>query len=334
MSTHTTMPALRKMVGGFGISIVQVQAPRPMDGEVLIRVEASGICGTDLHIYDAAGDAYQFMWQRLPITLGHEFCGRVIELGDGASPDLLHRRVVVVPAGLGTLRDGCFAPYITVSANDCIPVPDSFSPDLGSLIEPLTVAHRAIVLSKIGRSARILIMGVGAIAQGAAIFARHVGAKQVVMTGFSDSYRLSALRSMGFKDLVDRSHLGSEEALHDLAGPDGFDAVIELTGQPSTINEGLGVLRRGGILVATGIHPGDARVDVTGLVRRGQQIRGSHGNTREGWYEVIRIVDSDPDLFLPIITHRFALERGTEAFEVAYARQATKVLICPSEPRP
>ena len=306
MITKKTMLAIRKISPAFGVEMAYVPSPQPENDEVLIRVEASGICGTDLHIYDAVGDAYKFMWPYLPLTLGHEFCGRVIKTGPGASASL-----------------------IAVAADDCISLPDSIGPDLGALIEPLTVAHGAVMLSGIGIGERILIMGAGAIAQGAAVFARLLGASQVAVTGFADTSRFSALRSMGFDDLVDRSQQGSFEMLRELAGDEGFDAVIELTGVPSTINEGLGVLKRCGVLVATGIHPHDAAVNVTGLVRREQQIRGNHGNTREGWHEVIRLLEANQSAFLPIITHRYKLEDGIEAFEASYAKVATKTLVYP-----
>ena len=324
------MLALRKTSPDFGISLMQVAPPAaPGPGDVIVSVEAAGICGSDLHIYDAKGNAYANVWPRLPLTLGHEFCGRVVNAGEGVAAGLLGQRVVALPVGIGIQRDGCFAPLVSVAAANCLPVPDALDGELGALIEPLTVSESAVALSETGPGRRLLIMGAGTLAQGAALFARLAGAGEIVITGFADSHRFEVLRSMGFDQLIDRSEPGSEEQLTELAG-DGFDAVIEMTGATATIGEGLRVLRRGGILVATGIHPEAAQVDITRMVRQRLQLRGSYGNTREGWEKVIGMVAADPEVFRPLITHRFSLEDGVEAFQTAYARIASKAILRPA----
>lgn len=323
------MLALRKLAPGFGVALSETAEPAaPGPGEALVAVEAAGICGSDLHIYDAKGSAYDFMWPRLPLTLGHEFCGRVVGLGAGAPAALLGRRVVALPVGLGTQRDGCFAPRLTVPAANCLPIPDTLDSALGALIEPLTVAQHALALSGLAAGQRVLIMGAGAIAQGTALFARLAGARQIVVSGHDDAHRFATLRGMGFDTLVDRAEAGATEHLAALAG-DGFDAVIEMTGVPSTIDEGLGLLRRQGILVATGIHPAPGTVDITRVVRNQLQLRGSYGNTRDGWQQVIDTVAAHAALFAPLVTHRYALRDGLQAFDAAYRRMATKVLLFP-----
>jgi 2-desacetyl-2-hydroxyethyl bacteriochlorophyllide A dehydrogenase len=323
------MLALRKLTPGFGVALAEAAAPQtPAPGDVLIEVEAAGICGSDLHIYDAKGSAYDFLWPRLPLTLGHEFCGRVVRLGAGAPAALLDRRVVALPVGIGTQRDGCFAPWVTVPAAHCLPIPDTLDAELGALIEPLTVAHHAVACAGIGPGQRLLVMGAGAIAQGAALFARLAGARQIVVTGHADTHRFAVLRRMGFDTLVDRAEAGSDQRLAALAG-EGFDAVIEMTGVASTVDEGLGLLRRQGVLVATGIHPAPGAIDITRLVRRQLQLRGSYGNTREGWQQVIDTVAAHPAQFAPLVTHRYALRDGLQAFEAAYSRVATKALLFP-----
>lgn len=325
------MLALRKLSSDFGISLMEVAPPgAPAAGDVLVAVEAAGICGSDLHIYDAKGSAYQAVWERLPLTLGHEFCGRIVRLGDGVAPELLGRRVVALPVGIGIQRDGCFAPLVTVAAAHCLPVPDAMSSDLGALIEPLTVSENAVGLSAIGPGQRLLIMGAGTLAQGAALFARLAGASQIVITGHADAHRFRMLREMGFELLVDRAEPDSQRRLAELAG-EGFDAVIEMTGVMSTIDEGLLALRRKGIFVATGIHPDKAQIDITRMVRQQLQLRGSYGNTREGWQRVIDLVAAHPAPFAPLITHRYPLHEGVEAFETAYARIATKAVLYPQQ---
>ncbi|CAN7732215.1 zinc-binding dehydrogenase [Variovorax sp. LjRoot290] len=325
------MLALRKISPDFGVSLMDVAPPeKPAPGEVLVEVEAAGICGSDLHIYDAKGSAYANVWPRLPLTLGHEFCGRVVQLGDGAAADLLGRRVVALPVGIGIQRNGCFAPMVAVAAVNCLPVPDTLDSELGALIEPLTVSENALALSETGPGKRLLIMGAGTLAQGAALFARLAGASQIVVTGFADAHRFEVLRQMGFDLLIDRAEPGSAERLAALAG-DGFDAVIEMTGVMSTIDEGLHALRRKGIFVATGIHPEKATVDITRMVRQQLQLRGSYGNTREGWHKVIAQVTANPETFRPLITHRYPLHQAVQAFETAYARIASKAILHPQQ---
>lgn len=325
------MLALRKLSPHFGVSLMDVALPETLaPGEVMVQVEAAGICGSDLHIYDAKGSAYANVWPSLPLTLGHEFCGRVVRLGDGAPAELLGQRVVALPVGIGIQRDGCFAPMVAVAAANCLRVPDALDSALGALIEPLTVSQNAVALSETGPGKRLLIMGAGTLAQGAALFARLAGASQVVVTGFADTHRFEVLRQMGFELLIDRAQAGSGERLAELAG-DGFDAVIEMTGVMSTIDEGLGVLRRKGIFVATGIHPDKASIDITRMVRQQLQLRGSYGNTRAGWQRVIALVAGNPEQFQPLITHRYPLDRAVEAFETAYARVASKAILYPKQ---
>lgn len=299
----------------------------------MVEVAAAGICGSDLHVA-AWSPAYAFMTPALPVTLGHEFAGTVVALGPGATTPEPGTRVVVMPSvtcgtcagcrrggpdactsrtGLGMTRNGAFARMVAVPAANCVAIPDTMSFALAALTEPLTVSWEAVRRGSVGPGSRILVMGPGTIGQGVALLARHAGAAQVVVTGFRDAARLEVLRSMGFTATIDMAEAGARDRLRD-AARGGFDVVIEATGRPSTIADGLALLASGGILVVSGIHDAPAEFDATTLVRRNLQIRGSYRAPRAVWPAVVDLLAADPAGFAPMITRRVGLAEAPDAF--------------------
>ncbi len=338
------MNALRKIEAAPGVHLVAVSQPGPPDDdEVLIRVVAAGICGSDLHVDDWT-PSYAFVAASLPVTLGHEFVG-IAQTGEFSG-----RRVVVRPSvtcsicaactsgqhdacdrrtGIGMTRDGAFAPWVRVPQRNCVPVPDGLSDELAALAEPLSISMQAIRVAGDLAGRRVLVMGPGTIGQGTAVLARRAGAAQVVVSGRDDSARLDALRAMGFKALVDVA----EQSLADATAPwrqDGaFDVVFEATGVPETIAEALPLLRRDGIVVVTGIHPRPLTLDLTQLVRRQQQLRGSFRPPESDWPQALALMSEIGDQLAPMISHVLPLSRAEEGFALAHGKQASKVLLRP-----
>lgn len=338
------MKALRKTRAAAGLELADVAPPAAASAdEVLVRVVATGICGSDLHVDDWT-PSYGFIADRLPVTLGHEFVG-VVEGGA-----LAGRRVVVRPSvtcgvcaacsagrhdacerrtGIGMTRDGAFAPWVSVPQRNCVPVPDGLSDELAALAEPLSISMQALRVAGDVRGQRVLVMGPGTIGQGIAVLARRAGAAQVVVSGRDDAARLDALRRMGFEALVDVAgqSLAQATASHRSGGP--FDLVFEATGVPETIAEALPLLRRNGIVVVTGIHARPLALDLTALVRRQQQLRGSFRPPESDWPEALALMGELGETLAPMVSHVLPLSRGLEGFALAHGKQASKVLLRP-----
>jgi threonine dehydrogenase-like Zn-dependent dehydrogenase len=348
--------ALQKQAPGFGVITTQVDEPGlPSDHEVIIAVEAASICGSDLHVYDWSTDSYAWIVDTLPCTLGHEFAGRVVARGVAVKELEIGARVTGFPGlacgvcaqcrdahperctdkqgSLGLTRPGAMAPLLKLPEVNCFRLPDTVDFELGSIVEPLVVGLNAVDIGEVKEGDRVLVMGAGPIAQGIALFARSAGASAVTVTGFNDTPRLDVFRKLGFSDLIDRAGEGSMEKLKAKAGA-GFDVVFEATGAPHTLAEGLSVLKRFGIFVATGIHSGPATFNLTDLVRRRIQLRGSYSPTPRIWRNVIAAVAADPEAFRPIITHRVPLTEAVHGFELAHQREASKVVLLPQTVAP
>jgi threonine dehydrogenase-like Zn-dependent dehydrogenase len=299
------MLALQKTRAEAGVELVDVPHPVPAHAdEVRVRVLATGICGSDLHVDDWT-PSYAFITPALPVTLGHEFVG-IAEAGP-----LAGQRVVVRPSvtcgtcvacstgrfdaceqrtGIGMTRQGAFADTVVVPLRNCVPVPPGLPDRLAALAEPLSISMQALRIGGDLAGRRVLVMGPGTIGQGIALLARRAGAAQVVVSGFEDAARLDALRRMGFDQLVDVAQQPLDQGCTRFTGGEPFDIVFEATGVPRTVNEALALLRRNGIVVVTGIHAAPLALDLTALVRRQLQLRGSFRPPESDWPEALALM--------------------------------------------
>jgi threonine dehydrogenase-like Zn-dependent dehydrogenase len=338
------MRALRKTHPGAGLDLVDVPAPQPESpDEVLVRVSATGICGSDLHV-DHWTPSCAFMAPSLPVTIGHEF------VGIAESSPLRGRRVVVRPSvtcgvcaacsagrhddcerrtGIGMTHDGAFAPWVRVPLRNCVPVPDGLSDELAALAEPLSISMQALRVAGDVRGQRVLVMGPGTIGQGVALLARQAGAAQVVVSGFDDSARLHALGRMGFEQLADVAQGSLAEQTAPFTQGQPSDVVIEATGVPETINDGLMLLRRNGIVVVTGIHARPLALDLTTLVRKQHQLRGSFRPPESDWPQALQLMRTLGDVMPPMVSHVLPLSQAHEGFALAHGKRASKVLLRP-----
>jgi threonine dehydrogenase-like Zn-dependent dehydrogenase len=343
------MLSLKKTQPAFGLDLGEtIEAASPGAGEVTVRVEAAGICGSDVHAYEWT-DGYGFMTRHLPITMGHEFAGRIVAAGAGVTlADGV--AVTVMPAlpcgkctscvrgdqrncldrgSVGLTRDGGFARHVTLPAANCLPLPPSVDTEIGALTEPLGVSAQAVLTGEVGLGDIVLVMGPGTIGQGAALFARAAGAAQVLVSGRADGPRFDVCRALGFERLLDVAEAPLPDLVAQVTGGRPVDVVIEATGYPPAILDGLSVLRKGGVLVVAGIHPGPVSLPLTDFVRARQQLRATHGCERATWDKVLMLMGNGPEQFRPMITHRLPLARGLEGFELSRQRAASKVMLQP-----
>jgi 2-desacetyl-2-hydroxyethyl bacteriochlorophyllide A dehydrogenase len=324
----SVMLALQKIRAEQGVGLAQTADPgAPAPHELLIKIAATGICGTDLHL-DHWAEGFRFIAPLLPITLGHEFTGEVIAIGSETSGFVLGDRVVVQPALSCMQVSGGFASHVRAPAKHCLHVPASVDAELGALIEPLTTSAHAVSLAEIKPGARVVVFGPGPIGQGAAIFARKAGAVEVAVVGHGDTARFATLRKLGFDSLVDLADPDGASRLTALAGA-GFDVALEASGAPPVINIGLASLRPYGTFILAGMPERQASLDVMLIVRGRHKMIGCSRAPDSAWHTVIEALVADPETFRPMITHRLPLAEALAGFELAHSKAASKVLLFP-----
>lgn len=342
------MLALRKTQAAFGAELVRLSAPAaPSRNCVLIEVAAAGICGSDVHAYEWT-PGYEFMAAHMPVTIGHEFSGIVTAIGEDVTDIAPGARVVCWPtvacaacpaclAGrpqlcperhvIGLHRDGAFAECVEVPARNCFTLPEGLDLETAALTEPLSVSVNAVDMADIAPGDRTVVLGPGPIGLGAAWVARQRGG-DVLLVGFNDGPRLEIARAMGIAHTADLATQSLEEAVLSAFGAKA-DRVIEATGMSTSVGEGLLALRAGGILVAAGIHSKPLELDLTRFIREKKQLRAAHDTTGAALKEAIRLLGENAAVLSRMITHRKTLAQAAEAFELARARQAVKVMLSP-----
>ncbi|ONG58966.1 alcohol dehydrogenase [Pseudoroseomonas deserti] len=334
------MLALRKTAAASGLDFAELATPAPAPGEVLVAVEAAGICGTDLHIADwTAG--YESMTAAMPVTIGHEFAGAIAALGEGVSGWAVGQRVTVRPStvcgacpscrggdpdgctgrrGIGIGRDGAFARHVRVPSLNCVALPQGLDAELAAMAEPLSVSLHAAELPAIRPGERVLVLGPGPIGLGIAFFASLAGA-EVTLAGVKDMPRLELARSLGGIATVDLAE--------DSLGEASFDVVIEAAGVAAAVTEGLARLRRGGRFVVAGIHARPAPIDLTRLVRLEQTLLGAYRAPIADWPRVLSLLSRHAEAARKMITHRLPLAEALQGFDLLRARQGCKVILLP-----
>jgi threonine dehydrogenase-like Zn-dependent dehydrogenase len=346
------MLAIKKVSPEPGIVLVQTSEPLDLQhDEVLIEVKAAGICGSDVHVYQWTPN-YDFMRSSLPVTLGHEFSGVVAGVGSAVTAYSIGDAVVAMPtttcmrcsncyAGdfarcsnrktTGLTRDGAFARFVKVPARSCIALKEGTDFSLAALIEPLAVGDGAVQVSGLSLGDIVVVLGPGTIGQAMVRSASWRGAGQIISVGFNDPERLAVCRKMGASytiDLADEPNLS--EAVLSRTNGQKADVVLEATGNPSSITDGLPLLRRQGVYVAGGIHPGPSNLDTTTLVRNALQLRGAHGSRRQSWEMLVQRIWQEPEALRPMVSVEMPLSDAQDAFKLCIKKTVSKVILQPS----
>jgi 2-desacetyl-2-hydroxyethyl bacteriochlorophyllide A dehydrogenase len=285
----------------------------------------------------------------MPVTIGHEFAGRVVETASDVTSISKGDRVTVWPSmscgtcqacrdaqpehcerkvTLGLTRNGAFATHVTTPASQCFVLPDNVDFELASLTEPLCVGARAVEVGEVKLGQSVVVLGAGMIGLATALMARRSGASRVIVVGKDDPVRLKVAQSLGFADTIDLAEADLAAEVQRRVGGK-VDRVFEATGVTASIHDGLSILRRGGVLVVTGIHSRPVEIGLTDLVRNKHQLRGSHGATRSTWVTVLKLLAQCGEDFRQLISHRLPLAETVHGFELSLRKQASKVVIMP-----
>lgn len=345
------MLALQKTQPAFGLSLQTITPPSaPEKEEVQIEIAAVGICGSDVHIYEWT-DGYDFMRERLPVVLGHEFSGVIKQVGSEVSTLQVGMPVAVMPGiscmkcsmclngelslclqreVIGLTRNGAFASHVNVPARACLPLPTDMDLKLAALIEPLCIGDNATEVGEIQAGNTVLILGPGTIGQAIARCASWRGATQIIVVGKDDHNRLDVALQVGATHAIDLATTPDlNQAVLAITQNKPVDVVIEATGNASSVTDGLQLLRKGGVLVVAGIHANPVSINLTTLVRNKQQLRGAHGSHRKGWEQMIQRLHFDPESVRPMISAELHLKDALKGFEQCRARGVSKVLLYP-----
>jgi len=338
-----TMRALSKREAAPGLWMVEAPIPTPGTNDVLIKVEKTAICGTDLHIYK--WDEWSQRTIKAPMIIGHEFVGHIAALGEGVDGYEIGQRVSAEghinceicrncragkrhlcpnTVGIGVNRDGAFAEYIVVPKRNLWLVPDAIPSNLAAFFDPFgNAAHCALNFDLVGED--ILITGAGPIGIIAAGICKHVGAKRIVVTDVND-YRLQLAADMGATRTVNVLNESIDEAVADM-GMVGFDVGLEMSGNPQAFNDLLNSMCHGGKVAILGIPAEDTAIDWNKVIFNMLTIKGIYGREMyETWYKMSVMIDSGLDIS-PVITHRLNYADFQHGFDVMNSGEASKVIL-------
>lgn len=323
------------------LHVEQKERPSPRMGEALIEVGYTGVCGSDLTLYAGKNPR-----AKLPVTPGHEFAGRVVELPGETGEIRVGSRVAVLPTiSCGTCRlcttgrahlckqlrfigiqmDGSMAEYVTAPVANLYPVPDALSEEVAALTEPLAVAVHAVRQARIQVGDRVLVIGAGPIGLMVALTARLSGCARVIMTEVAPQ-RIETARRHGFETIaVDP---GKEiEALQASMGGFEPEVVFECTGHPSATAQLIELSAFTAQVVVVGAFKEPAPIDLFRFSRKELNLVGSFAYGADDFARALTLISATPDQFRPLITDVVPLARAQDAIEMMIAGKCVKVLV-------
>ena len=342
------MKALVKSEAKPGIWMKDIEVPKVGPNDVLIRIGKTAICGTDMHIYH--WDAWAQKTIPVPMAVGHEYFGRIVDMGSEvrgfAVGDRVsgeghltcgfcrncragRRHLCIHTVGVGVNRQGCFAEYLCIPASNAFKLPDAVTDDIASILDPFgNATHTALAFNMVGED--VLITGAGPIGIMAVAIARFIGARHVVITDVND-YRLGLARRMGATRALNVKSEKLDDAMRELGMEEGFDVGLEMSGNASSFRDMLRVMHHGGSIAMLGIPPGEVAIDWNQVIFKGLVIKGIYGREMfETWYKMAAMLQSGLDVG-GVITHRFAAADFGRAFETMGSGQSGKVILDWSE---
>jgi len=338
------MKALVKSRPEVGIWMEEQPVPEIGPNDLLIEITKTAICGTDIHIYN--WDEWSQRTIPVPMTVGHEFVGRVAQVGTHAGGFKIGDRVSGEghitcgycrncragkrhlcrnTVGVGVNRPGAFAQYLAIPAVNAFKLPDLISDDVAAFLDPLgNATHTALSFDLVGED--VLITGAGPIGVMAIAIAKHVGARHVVITDVNP-YRLDLAKKMGATRAVDVRTENLKDVQKQLGMTEGFDVGLEMSGNGAAFRDMLANMNHGGRVAILGIPPAEVAIDWNQVIFKGLVLKGVYGREMfETWYKMVSMLQSGLDVS-PIITHRFPIDAFQDGFDAMRSGQSGKVIL-------
>ena len=327
-----------------GLWLEHRPVPEVGPDDVLIRIRKTGICGTDIHIWN--WDDWAAKTVPVGLVTGHEFAGEIVEIGRNVEGLAIGQRCSgeghligkqsrqsragkfhLDPAtrGIGVNEQGAFAEYLRLPAFNVVPLPDEIDDEIGAILDPLgNAVHTALSFDLVGED--VLITGAGPIGIMAAAVARHVGARHVVITDINqDRLDLAARVTDVVPVNVAKQDLREVEGA--LRMKEGFDVGMEMSGSQVALDQMVENMVMGGRIAMLGIPPGKSPVDWSRIVFKAITIKGVYGREIfETWYKMIAMLENGLDV-RRVITHRFKVDDFRDGFEVMRSGKSGKVVL-------
>jgi threonine 3-dehydrogenase len=338
------MRALVKTSPGPGLTLQDVPVPQISFGEVLIRVLKTAICGTDVHVYEWNDWAQRTV--PIPLIAGHEFVGRIVELGPGVRGLSVGQLVtgeghIVCGAcrncragrrhlcpntiSIGATAPGAFAEYLALPAVNVWPVDEHIPQDTLAIFDPLgNAVHTALSFDLVGED--VLITGAGPVGCLATAVVRFCGARHVVTTDVNPA-RLALAREMGASLTVDVGRRDVREAMAELGMKEGFDVGLEMSGNIVALRQMIDCMVHGGHVGLLGFLPGDSQMRLEPVIFGGLTLKGIYGREMfETWHKMTAMVESGLDV-TSVITHHFPIDEYEQAFQIMCSGDSGKIIL-------
>ena len=338
------MQALIKAKSEPGLWLQSAPVPEIGPDDVLIKINKTGICGTDIHIWN--WDEWAQKTVPVPLITGHEFAGEIVEIGRRVEGLELGQRCSgeghligktsrqsragkfhLDPAtrGIGVNKPGAFAQYLRLPAFNVVPLPDDIPDEIGAILDPLgNAVHTALSFDLVGED--VLVTGAGPIGIMAAAVARHVGARHVVITDVNQA-RLDLAARVADVIPVNVTTQDLAQVESDLKMKEGFDVGLEMSGNQQALDQMVEALVMGGHIALLGIPPGKSPVDWSRIVFKAITIKGVYGREIfETWYKMIAMLQNGLDIS-GVITHRFPVAEYEQGFAAMKSGQSGKVVL-------
>ena len=343
--TTNTMYALAKTKPEEGLWQIEVPVPTIGHDDVLIRVNKTGICGTDIHIWN--WDDWAAATVPVPMITGHEFAGEIVDMGRNVTGLALGQRcsgeghLVETDSrqsrsgkfhldpgtrGIGVNEQGAFAQYLRLPAFNVVPLPDDIPDEVGAILDPLgNAVHTALSFDLLGED--VLITGAGPIGIMAAAVARHAGARNVVLTDINVERLALAEHVVPSVRTVNVTNEDLHDVIHELGLCEGFDVGLEMSGSQAALDQMVEALVMGGKIALLGIPPGQSPVDWSRIVFKAITIKGVYGREMfETWYKMIAMLQNGLDVSR-VITHRFDVADFEKGFAEMKSGRSGKVVL-------
>ncbi len=338
------MKALIKKFPEKGIWLDEAPEPRCGTNDVKVRITHSAICGTDLHIF--SWDEWAKRNLKLPLIIGHEFCGVIEEIGPGVKHYVVGQRVsgeghincgycrncragkshiCHKTIGIGIHRNGSFAEYLIMPESNIFPVDDKIPSEIAAFFDPFgNATHSSLSHNIIGED--VLITGAGPIGIMAVAICNFVGARNIVITDIND-YRLKLAKSMGATKTVNITKNSVSTFYDELGINQGFDIGLEMSGNPLAFNNMLENMYHGGKIALLGLLPHSTTINWDNIIFKGLEIKGIYGREMyETWYKMVQLLKSGLDIS-KILTHTLPIDNFEEAFNIIESGNCGKIVL-------
>jgi len=329
--------------GGKNIKIEDAPIPKIKDKEVLVKVKAVSICGSDLHAYLGVSK------RRVPpLVMGHEFSGEVTKIGNNVRGIKVGERIVVEPvlscgkcrtclngrnnicenmSLIGLHIPGAFTEYVSVPVDKCYKLPENVSFEEASLVEPLAVAVHACNITPFEKKDKIGIIGSGTIGLMTLQVAKHHGASSIFVIDTLD-YKLNLAKNFGSNKIINAKN---QDPVKEVLSDGGADAVFEAVGHQKTVQQALSMVNKGGKVTVIGMLESEMEINMLDVTVKEIEIRGSYGYTTHDFKQAIKLISTKKVKVKPLIAHIFPLRDIKKGFEILSkeAENVIKVVLKP-----